>query len=70
VAELLTLESVIVGCAVDVVEPQVAVLEPVPQDAYPGGCWGYAAGSPYPPGRADAPPTAAIKAKVRSMLDV
>jgi hypothetical protein len=31
------LESVIVGRAVDAVELQVAVLEPVPHDAYPGG---------------------------------
>jgi hypothetical protein len=61
---LLLLESVIVGCGVVVVTepPHVAVPEPVPQDACPG--------EPYPPGRADAPLTAATKAKVRSMLDV
>ena len=52
----------LVGTGVGVVELQL----PVPH-AYGGGWW-YAAGSPYPPGRADAPPTAAMKAKVRSML--
>lgn len=55
----------LLGCCVDVAEPQVAV--PVPHDACPCGWW-YASGSPYPPGRADAPPTAAIKARVRSMM--
>jgi hypothetical protein len=46
----------------------VAEVEPVPY-AYGGGCW-YAAGSPYPPGKADTdtPPTAATKARVRSMF--
>ena len=58
--ELLLLEPV--ACGVDVVEVQVAVPEPVPHDAWPGG--------PYPPGKADAPPTAAMKAKVRSILYV
>lgn len=33
----MVLELVTVGCAVDVVELQVAVLEPVPHEAYPGG---------------------------------
>jgi hypothetical protein len=42
----------------------VAEVEAVPC-AYGG--W-YAAGSPYPPGRADAVPTAAMKARVRSMF--
>jgi hypothetical protein len=59
--EKLLLEEV-VGCGVEVVELQ----DPVPQ-AYRGGWW-YAAGSPYPPGKADAPPTTAMKAKVRSIM--
>jgi hypothetical protein len=54
--ELLLLEVVPVECGV------VVVTEPVPHDACPGG--------PYPPGMADAPPTAATKAKMRSMSDV
>ena len=44
----------------------MAEVEPVPY-AYGGGWW-YAAGSPYPPGKAFTPPTAAMKARVRSMF--
>jgi hypothetical protein len=56
-------EEEAVACDAGVVEDQVAEPEPVPHG------WWYAPGSPYPPGKADAPPTAAIKARVRSMLD-
>lgn len=65
--EVVLHESEMVECVV--VEGKVAELEPVPHEAYPGGWW-YAAGSPYPPGKADTPPTAAMNAKVRNILNL